>query len=63
MAIESMERGLFLYYVELNARPVNLGIAQATDGTKHLSIPAEHWPALLALPGFPTDPKGQDASK
>ena len=55
-AVESIERGLFAYYVELNARAVRLDVACAADGSKYLSVPAGQSQMLLELPAFPAVP-------
>lgn len=52
-AVEAVERGLFAYYIELNARAVRLDVACADDGSKYLTMPAGQSQMLLDLPGFP----------
>jgi len=50
-AVEAVERGLFAYYIERNARPVRLEITMAPDGGKYLAT--TQFDELLDLPGFP----------
>lgn len=52
-AVANLERELFAYYVEQNARPLKLDIAQAADGTKYLTVFPGQPHLLLNLPGFP----------
>ena len=55
-AVEAIERGLFAYYFEWDARParpVKLEIAQAADGRKYLTVGSGQSHALLDLPEFP----------
>ncbi len=37
-AIESIEQGLFAYYVEKDAHPLQVDVAQTADGKKYLTI-------------------------
>jgi hypothetical protein len=37
-AIESIEQGLFAYYVEKDAHPLKVDVAQTADGKKYLII-------------------------
>jgi hypothetical protein len=54
-AIESIERGLFTYYVEKDARILKLDVGLTADGKKYLTVPkAGGDPQLLLdLPGLP----------
>jgi hypothetical protein len=54
-AIESIERGLFAYYVEKDARALELDVGHTADGQKYLTIHADsgHLHILLDLPAFP----------
>jgi len=51
-AVEAIERGLFAYYFEWDARPVKLEIAQ-TAGRKYLTVGSGQSHTLLDLPEFP----------
>lgn len=55
-AVEAIERGLFAYYVERNARPVRLKITCTPDGKKYLATSAGQSLGQLDLPGFPEHP-------
>jgi len=37
-AIESIEHGQFAYYVEKNAHPLQVDVAQTADGKKYLTV-------------------------
>ena len=54
-AIESIERGLFKYYVEKDARVIQLDVGLTADGRKFLTVQAgtRHLHPLLDLPGGP----------
>jgi hypothetical protein len=54
-AIESIESGLFTYYVEKDARVLELSVGLTADGKKHLTIQADggHPQPLLDLPRCP----------
>jgi hypothetical protein len=54
-AIESIERGLFAYYVEKDARALKLDVGLTADGKKYLTIQAggRHPQPLLDLPECP----------
>jgi hypothetical protein len=54
-AIEAIERGQFVYYIETNNHPFRLGVARTPDGQKYLTIQqdSEQIHLLLDLPGFP----------
>ena len=54
-AIESIERGLFTYYVEKDARILKLDVGLTADGKKYLTVPeAGGDPQLLLdLPDLP----------
>lgn len=51
-AIESIERGLFTYYLEKDSKVLTLNIARTSDGRKYLSADDGQLP-LLNLPQFP----------
>jgi hypothetical protein len=52
-AIESIERRLFAYYVEKDARAVKLDVGRTADGKKYLMAEQGNEQLLLALPAFP----------
>jgi hypothetical protein len=54
-AIESIERDSFAYYVEKDARALELNVACTPDGKKYLTIGGsdEASRLLLSLPSFP----------
>lgn len=52
-AVESIERGWFVYYLDQNSGPVRLGVAQAADGGKYLTVNSGRLQMLLDLPEFP----------
>ncbi|MGA2242675.1 MAG: DUF3892 domain-containing protein [Verrucomicrobiota bacterium] len=54
-AIESIERGLFAYYVEKDAHALKLDVGLTADGKKYLTIQADgkHPQSLLDLPECP----------
>jgi hypothetical protein len=66
-AIESIERGLFAYYVEKDAHALVLRVGLTADGKKHLTLQAggEQAHILFDLPGYPdtrhSGAKGQTA--
>jgi len=54
-AVDSIERGQFVYYVEKSARAFRVEVARTNDGQKYLAIPNNFAEAqlLLELPQFP----------
>jgi hypothetical protein len=62
-AIESIERGMFAYYVEKDARSLSLVVGQTSDGQKFLTLPENrgHLQFLLELPEFPSLPPAKPA--
>jgi len=54
-AIEYIERGQFAYYVEKDARALELGVGRTADGNKYLKTEADGEPSqlLLDLPPMP----------
>jgi len=52
-AVAVIERGFIAFYLDWNARPVKLEIAQADDGSKYLTAGSEPSHTLFDLPGFP----------
>ena len=54
-AIESIERGQFVYYVEKSSRAFRVNVAETADGKKYLSVKDGIDPSqlLLDLPQFP----------
>jgi hypothetical protein len=52
-AVESIECGTFVYYVEKESRILRLNVAQADDGNKYLKIDGGPAQLLLSLPPMP----------
>jgi hypothetical protein len=52
-AIESIERKMFEYYVEKDARALKLNVGRTADGKKFLIATEGNAQPLLALPAFP----------
>jgi hypothetical protein len=53
-AVESIECGRFVYYVEKDTRVLRMDVAQTDDGNKYLKIDGGSAKLLLTLPPMPS---------